>query len=401
MEVPLYEHQRKVLDRLRSGTILCGGVGSGKSRAALAYFFLKECKGHYTDSFNIMDEPRDLYIITTAQKRDKLEWEKECHPFQLTSYSQYDRLGVKVVIDSWNNISKYCNVCGAFFIFDEQRLVGSGAWVRAFYQIAKKNHWIILSATPGDTWKDYIPVFVANGFYKNKTEFCREHIIYRYGARYPQIDRYVGCRKLIRLREMVLVNMDFIKSTEYHHIFVEVDYDRDLYNITARKRWNPYKDEPIVDGSGLCQCLRHICNEDPSRIEKTIEIIKDHPRLIIFYNFDYELEILRNICRELDLNLAEWNGHKHMMIPDTDTWVYLVQYASGAEGWNCTLTNAILFYSANYSYKTMVQAAGRIDRLDTTYSDLYCYHLMSKSPIDKTIQRCLDLKQDFNERRFI
>lgn len=399
--VDLYEHQRSAVERLKSGSILCGGVGSGKSRAALAYYFLKECGGQYTEPFYSMEQPRDLYIITTAQKRDKLEWEKECHPFQLTSYPEHDRFGVKVVIDSWNNIGKFCNVCGAFFIFDEQRVVGSGAWVKAFYQIAKKNHWILLSATPGDTWSDYIPVFVANGFYKNKTEFCREHVIYRPYSRYPQIDRYVGCRKLTMLRDSILVNMKFVKPTQMHRINVDVDYNKELYRECARYRWDFFNDEPVTNASGLCYCLRRICNEDNSRIRETCRLIEQHPRLIIFYNFDYELELLRKLCADMGVNLAEWNGHKHMPIPNTDTWVYLVQYASGAEGWNCILTNAILFYSPNYSYKSMVQAAGRIDRLDTKYSDLYCYYLYSQAPIEKAIQRCLSQKKDFNERRYL
>lgn len=398
--VELYEHQQLAVERLKNGSILCGGVGSGKSRTALAFYFLKVCYGKYTEPFYSLSKPRDLYIITTARKRDTLEWEKECSVFQLTSYSEYDRLGVRVIIDSWNNIGKYCNICGAFFIFDEQRVVGSGAWVKAFYQITKKNQWILLSATPGDTWSDYIPVFVANGFFKNKSEFCREHVIYRPYTRYPQIDRYVGCRKLINLRNMVLVNMDFARSTKMHHVDVPVFYNKELYRECARTRWDPFKNEPVMNASSLCHCLRRICNEDDSRVIETCRLIEEYPRLIIFYNFDYELDLLRKLCKDMSVDFGEWNGHKHMSIPNSAKWVYLVQYTSGAEGWNCILTNAILFYSPNYSFKIMTQAAGRIDRLDTTYSDLYCYHLTSQAPIERAIARCLKQKKDFNERKY-
>lgn len=399
--VDLYEHQRLAVDQLKSGSILCGGVGSGKSRTALAYFFERVCGGKYTEPFHSVENPRDLYIITTAQKRDKLEWEKECSVFQLTSYPQHDWLGINVKIDSWNNIQKYCNVCGAFFIFDEDRVVGSGAWVKAFYQITKKNKWILLSATPGDCWKDYIPVFVANGFYKNKTEFCREHVIYRSYSKYPQIDRYVGVRKLMKLRDMILVDMDYVKPTESHHVYISVDYDSDLYNWCYRNKWDVFKDEPLANGSAACYCLRRICNEHESRQLETCKVINENPRLIIFYNFDYELEILRALCAKMEVTVAEWNGHKHMPIPNEPTWVYLVQYAAGSDGWNCTQTNAMLFYSSSYSYKAMVQAAGRIDRLDTSYSDLYYYHFKCTSPIERQIDECLREKKDFNERRFV
>lgn len=398
--VELYDHQRAAIEQLKTGSILYGGVGSGKSRAALAYYFLKVCDGEYTEPFYSLHKPKDLYIITTARKRDTLEWEKECSIFQLTSYSEYDRLGVTVVIESWNNIGKFCKISDAFFIFDEQRVVGSGAWVKAFYQITKKNDWILLSATPGDTWSDYIPVFVANGFYKNKTQFCQEHVVYKPYNRYPQISHYVGVRKLEKLRDQILVRVDYVKQTIMHTIDIPVEYDKTTYREIARIRWNPYLNEPLRDSSALCYCLRRLCNSDANRLDKVRTLIDETPRLIIFYNFDYELELLRELVKEMHVTLAEWNGHKHEPIPGTSEWVYLVQYSAGAEGWNCTMTNAILFYSPNYSYKTMVQAAGRIDRLDTLYSDLYVYRLRSDAPIEKAIYRCLNEKKNFNERKY-
>jgi len=167
--------QREALERLKSGNILCGDVGSGKSRTALAYYFEKECGGSFEPLYSPMQNPKNLYIITTAKKRDSLEWDDELIPFHLSRNK--DLCDVDIVIDSWNNIKKYADVKNSFFIFDEQRLVGSGAWVTTFYKITGSgrysnnqtgNHWILLSATPGDTWSDYIPVFVANKFYKNK-----------------------------------------------------------------------------------------------------------------------------------------------------------------------------------------------------------------------------------------
>ena len=75
------------------------------------------------------DPPKDLYIITTAKKRDTLEWEGELSPFLLSTNPDVNLYQNKVVIDSWNNISKYKDITDAFFIFDEQRVVGSGTWV--------------------------------------------------------------------------------------------------------------------------------------------------------------------------------------------------------------------------------------------------------------------------------
>ena len=402
MSIQLYDYQKEALGRMRNGCILNGGVGSGKSRTGLAYYFTQNGGGWKRDGGYLpMHKPKDLYIITTARKRDTLEWEGEMVPFLLSTNPEVSYYHNKVVVDSWNNIGKYSDVSGAFFLFDEQRLVGSGAWVKSFYKIAKKNDWILLSATPGDCWSDYIPVFIANGFYKNKTEFTREHIIYSRFTKYPKVDRYIGTGKLIRLRNSILVDMDFKRKTISHHEDVYVKYDISKYKDTMRNRWDPYANEPIQNASRLCYILRKIVNTDDSRIVALMELIEKAPRAIIFYNFDYELEMLKNLYYGEDVEVAEWNGHNHQPVPDSKKWVYLVQYTAGAEGWNCIKTNTIIFFSQNYSYKIMEQSAGRIDRLNTPYTDLYYYHLKTRSGIDLAISKALAEKKQFNASRFV
>lgn len=389
MGVSLYDYQVDAINQMTNGCILCGGVGSGKSRTSLAYYFMQQ--GGCINPYRKMKNPKKLYIITTARKRDTLEWEGEFAPFLLKD----------VVVDSWNNIKKYSEVKGAFFIFDEQRVVGSGTWVKAFLKIAKHNDWILLSATPGDTWQDYIPVFIANGFYKNKTEFCREHVIYSRFSKYPKVDRYINTGRLVRLRNSILVDMDFQRKTVAHHEDVYCTYDIAQYKDVMKNRWDPYKGEPIINASGLCYILRKVVNSAESRQVLLMELIEKHPKAIIFYNFDYELEILKNLYYGEGFEIAEWNGHSHQEIPKGDKWIYLVQYTAGCEGWNCIRTDTIIFYSQNYSYKVMAQAAGRIDRLNTPYTDLYYYHLKSRSGIDLAISKALNQKKKFNEGKFI
>ena len=398
--ISLYDYQLDAIKRMKNGCILCGGVGSGKSITSIAYYYKEQGGVLGSKDYIPMKNPKDLYIITTARKRDTKEWEGELAHFLLTTDPEVAYYKNKVVVDSWNNIGKYKDVSGAFFIFDEQRVVGSGAWVKAFLKIAKVNDWILLSATPGDTWSDYIPVFLANGFYRNKTEFCREHVIYSRFSKYPKVDRYIGTGRLLRHRNDILVTMEFERQTIAHHEDVYVHYDISKYKDVGRTRWNPYKDEPIKNASELCYIWRKIVNSDESRQVALLEIFEDHPKLIIFYNFDYELDILKGVFNAAGVTVAEWNGHRHDPIPETESWVYLVQYTAGAEGWNCIRTDTIVFYSQNYSYKIMHQAAGRIDRLNTPFRDLYYYHLKSRSGIDLAISRALRDKKQFNETKF-
>lgn len=389
----LYPHQCQALEHLKVGSILRGGIGSGKSITALAFYFCKICEGNL-DPYLPMTSPRPLYIITTARKRDSKEWEEECAKFIL----DYEN----VVIDSWNNIHKYTSVIGAFFIFDEQRVVGNGKWVRSFLSICKKNKWILLTATPGDTWTDYIPVFIANGFYKNRTEFMRRHVVFSRFSKYPKIERYVEVNRLSKLKEFITVNMDFERSTKTHFENVIVEFDKDKMRRVYKDRWNIFTEEPIQESSELFFAMRRIVNQDKSRLEEVKKLIKKHNRVIIFYNFNYELDLLRGICIEIGVPYSEWNGQKHQdILKREESWVYLVQYFAGGEGWNCIDTNVIIFYSLSWSYKMMVQAAGRIDRLNTPFTDLYYYILRSRSFIDVSIYNCLTNKEDFNEREFI
>ena len=398
----LYDYQMDAVKKMTNGCILNGGVGSGKSRTGLYYYFKEQGGSINPDYVPMKHKPKDLYIITTARKRDDLEWEGELVPFLLSTHPDQNVFyGNKVVVDSWNNIKKYSDISGAFFIFDEQRVVGSGAWVKSFLKIARGNDWILLSATPGDTWSDYIPVFIANGFYKNKSEFLREHVVYSRFSKYPKIDRYLNTGRLVRLRDRILVDMDFTRHTIPHHEDVYCRYDISKYKDAIKTRWDPYKNEPIQQASGLCYILRRVVNEDESRQRALLEIFEKHPKMIVFYNFDYELDILKGIYYGNNCEIAEWNGHAHQPIPQSERWVYLVQYTAGCEGWNCVRTDTIVFYSQNYSYKVMEQASGRIDRLNTPFRDLYYYHLKSRSGIDLAISKALKEKKQFNERKFV
>ena len=399
--INLYDFQLEAVKKMHNGCILCGDVGSGKSRTSLAYYCMQQNRSGNTIVYEkIRQTIEDLYIITTARKRDTFEWDSELANFRMSTDPENDAFKHSVVIDSWNNIHKYKDVKGAFFIFDEQRVVGRGEWVKSFLKIAKANHWILLSATPGDKWEDYIPVFVANGFYKNRTQFYDEHVIWDPRVSFPKIRGYFNTNRLIRLRDLVLVQMDDQRTTIPHHEDVFVTYDISAYRELTRTRWNPWLEKPIETASELCYAWRKVVNSDDSRQLAVLEILEDHPKAIIFYNFDYELEILRGIGYEEGTEIAEWNGHKHDALPTGSKWVYLVQYTAVCEGWNCVTTDTIIFFSQNYSYKVQHQAEGRINRLNTPYQDLYYYHLRSRSGIDLAIHRALMDKKTFNEGAF-
>jgi len=410
MPPSLYRHQEDALEKMHNGCILWGGVGSGKSRVAAAYYMKAEADA-------------DIYVITTARKRDSLDWEREFVQFGVGKKLEATVAG-SLAVDSWNNLPKYSDVRDAFFIFDEQRLVGSGEWTKSFIEIAKHNRWILLSATPGDTWLDYIPVFLAHGFYKNRTEFKRRHVVYSQFTKFPKVERYMEVGRLVKLRNSLLVHMPYARHTTRHLELVEVDYDKDLFHQVLEKRWHVYEERPLRDVGEMFSVMRKVVNTDVSRVKTLKDLLTSSSKVIVFYNFDYELALMRQLNgttivttsgaeftirtvessskTELDFSIAmaEWNGHKHQEVPTTERWLYLVQYVAGAEAWNCTTTDTTLFWSLTYSYKNFEQAMGRIDRLDTPFVNLFYKVLKSNSMIDNAIWGSLGNKESFNESGF-
>lgn len=373
----LHDHQREAIAKLHTGSVLVGGVGSGKSIASLAYFAEKE-------------PTKKIIVITTAKKRDSGEWFADAMKMSLRN---------ELYVDSWNNVKNYIDE-DACFIFDEQRIVGNGAWVKHFLSITSHNPWILLSATPADVWMDLVPIFIANGFYKNRTEFCNMHVKWSRFAKYPKVDGYYDTWMLEKYRDMIFVEMPYEKTAIREEHIVQVDFDPEEQRLLYGSRWNFYGECPIKDAGEMMRLLRKSANSHISRYHELIKICETTPRVIVFYNHNYELEILRCLHTELDIPMAEWNGHNHQDIPREDRWLYLVQYQAGSEGWNCIETDTIVFYSLPYSYRNLEQAKGRIDRLNTKYETLHYYIFKSRAIIDQAIWKALHRKKNFHASAF-
>ena len=406
MTVVYRPEQIQAVRQLQNGSILAGGVGSGKTLTSLAWYLTSVCnaasfkKGGSLVKKKVKGSPT-LYVITTAKKRDSLEWEGEAARLGLSTDPACSFTGSSIVVDSWNNIGKYSDREHAVFFFDEQRASGSGRWVKEFLKITRKNTWLLLSATPGDVWMDYLPVFMAHGFFRTRTEFMEDHVIFDRFAKYPKVKRYIGEAKLQRLRRSILVEMPVERHTTRERETVYCDYDRDLYKWVVKNRMDPWTEEPLRDAGGVCRILRKVVSDNDWRSAQAKRILSSNERVIVFYNYNYELDRILAVAESLGLPTAQWNGHRHDAIPAESRWVYICQYTSAAEGWNCTSTDTVLFWSLNYSWRVTEQCEGRIDRLNTPYSRLRYYFLESHSSIDEAVRRSLSSKKVFNERAFV
>ena len=205
----------------------------------------------------------------------------------------------------------------------------------------------------------------------------------------------------MRNRRQILVPMVYKKVTERKRQLIYSEYNTDNYHKIMKERWNIFEDKPIENASELLQIIRKTVATDPDRKLNAKIMMDAHDRLIIFYNYNYERDVLIEIAEELGKEYFEWNGHAHEDIPDQEQWLYFVQYTAGAEGWNCISTNVIMFYSVNYSFRYMEQAEGRIDRINTPYNVLEYYYLTSHSQIEKDILSTVNRKKNFNASAWV
>lgn len=391
-------HQRDAIRKISNGNVVVGATGSGKSLVGLVYYYTNILEGS-VEPFRKPTKSVSLYIITTATKRDSLDWNSECAEFALSTNQEASVNGIKVVIDSWNNIKKYKDIRGGFFLFDEQKTTGYKRWSKIFIRIAKNNRWILITATPSDRWMDLLSVFIANGFYKNKRDFVNQHVTYNPYVKYPSITGYRNVNKLRILKKRIFVIIDYQSPSIIENKVISVDYDVDALTQIEKTEWNPFTDSPIINLSEFASVLRRSLNSHPSRINEAIRIRNTVKKLIVFYNFNFELEILKHGYS--GIKIGELNGHRHDALPVGSDWVYLVQYNSGNEAWECFTTNHMLFYSLNYSFRIMTQAKGRINRLTSGFNYMYYYYLVSNHWLDKGIQKALNKKRDFNNKEIL
>ena len=376
--IKLLKYQEEAIQKLHSGSVLYGATGSGKSLTGLAYYM--RCWSHL-----------DLYIITTSKKRNAGEWEEEiaklgCPPPK--------------AIDSWNRLKNYRMVSDAFFLFDEHKVGGHGKWAQSMITIAKKNKWILLTATPGDVWDDYASIFIANEFVKNKTTWNEDFCIFDRISKYPKIIGYQREDVLKNMRDAVLVPMEYQseKVPIPYVIPYKVDHEEEAYVLARRKSLRHPEMRAFRNTSAMFAYMRMNLPDKESKIQALADVLKKEPKAIIFYNFTPEKYEIENAARQVNIPFFQYNGQIKDNVPDGDTWVYAVQYTAGAEAWNCITCRTVIFYSMNYSYKVMTQAKGRIDRCNSPFDELHYYYFISPDfEIDQEILNALTRKEKFNE----
>lgn len=223
---------------------------------------------------------------------------------------------------------------------------------------------------------------------------------------YPIIRGYKNVDRLKRkMREYGCVFMksdEVLDLPEQNFIDVKVDETKE-YKKFKKTSIVTVEDTELVGDTTLTKLLysRMLCGhfnkEKLSAFEDLLESTND--RLIVFYNFNSELERLKEICEKFDKPTSEVNGAKHDLTNynDCDNSVTLVQYQAGSMGINLQLSNKIIYFTPPLSSELFEQSKKRIHRIGQNHP---CFYYQLKCGIEEKIYGTLAMRKDYTDKLF-
>lgn len=272
---------------------------------------------------------------------------------------------------------------------------------------------ILLSGTPvGGKYENLWSQCRLLGWYISKTEFWNRYIKTRLidvnGFSLPIVVGYTNIRDLkdnLRLHGAV-----FLKSSEVLDLPEQVDIKQ---YVESTKEYKSFKknsiieveDETLVGDNILKKMLyeRQLCGEyNENKLNALKEIMEStNNRLIIFYNFTKEKDLIVDICKKLNKSYSIINGEIKDLkaYEDNEDSITIVQYQAGAMGLNLQKANKIIYFTLPLSSELFEQSKKRIHRIGQVDTCFY-YYLLAKGTIEESIYKTLLMRKDYTNELY-
>ena len=272
---------------------------------------------------------------------------------------------------------------------------------------------ILLSGTPvGGKYENLWSQCRLLGWYISKTEFWNRYIKTRLidvnGFSLPIVVGYTNIRDLKdNLREHGAV---FLKSSEVLDLPEQVDIKQ---YVEATKDYKAFKKNSIIEieddtlvGDNILKKMlyeRQLCGEyNENKLNALKEIMEStNNRLIIFYNFTKEKDLIVDICKKLNKSYSIINGEiKDLTAYETnEDSITIVQYQAGAMGLNLQKANKIIYFTLPLSSELFEQSKKRIHRIGQVDTCFY-YYLLAKGTIEESIYKTLLMRKDYTNELY-
>ena len=425
----LFDYQQQIVDeKYEDSKALFMQMGTGKTFVSMAFFEKSErakllvvCLATKVDDWNrdLTDELGLDEVVSLNKGTKKNRELMEDAQYLVISFESSWRLDKELV--AWVDDDTYIIVDESHKIKNPSSKVGK--FMRKLG--AKTDYKTILTGTPqSNGYIDYYNQFHFLGYLDmNQTNFKKRYAItqmMQYGAG-PIFQEIIGYRNTEELDEMI----------HNHSVF----YDRKLddeelpdeipvyfpsypkYRKISNDKVYEFKDGTleIYDTLGAGVMLqRQLASGyiskggntevlDKSKLDWMRDFLEGYDeRVVVFYNYNAELEQLKQLLERLDRPYSEYNGHRKDLraFQESSEGVVLANYGSASTGINdFVIASTMVMYSLTTSYIDFEQAKKRIDRIGQTKKPLF-YFLIMKGTIDARVYHSLQEGKDFDERMY-
>lgn len=307
-------------------------------------------------------------------------------------------------------------------MLDESSLIQNENSKRSKFILKKlqPKNVILLSGTPtGGKYERLWSQLHLLGWNIKKKTFYNQYVDYHYedneGFPLMIIDGYKNEERL--KRKMRQHGCHFLKTDEVFdlpeqiHQTIGVQTTKDyrifrkdcIVNTLVGDDYSEYIE--LIGDTTLTKMLyeRQLCGQyNPAKLEAFRDLVEStNDRLIVFYNFNDELEKLSRIAWENHRPVAVVNGKQKDLLPyeNAPDSITFIQYQAGAMGLNLQKANKIVYFTPPLSSELFEQSKKRIHRIGQEKTCFY-YYLTCKGSIEEKIYRTLAMRRDYTDKLF-
>lgn len=366
--------------------------------------------------FDLTNKKAFQVFISEAQQATEDNWiqdeltgeyyrQENLYPFNVVGVINYDLIWRRKELLQLQNFT---------LMLDESSLIQNPTSERTkFIMKMKPENVILLSGTPvGGKYENLLTQIHLLGWKISKEVFWNQYVEWEW----QELDGFwqkkiLGYKNVDRLKNKLRIHgCDFLKTEEVLDLPKQNDIQIKINSTAEYKKFhkNSYaciEGEELIGDTTLTKMLRErqLCSwynkEKLQAFQDLLESTED--RVIIFYNFEHENEVLKEIAENLQRSVSVVNGQ----IKDLEAYeeksdsVTLIQYQAGAMGLNLQKANKIIYFTPPLGSELFEQSKKRIHRIGQDRPCFY-YYLICKNSIEEKIYQVLEMRKDYTEELF-
>ena len=409
MKIKLYPHQVRALEKTKNFNHVAYYLDMGLGKTFVG-----------SEKLKMLNTNHNLIVCQKSKLQDWYEHMKTYYPeYNTFIYSKTREIPPKSVIIInydlvWRRPELLTTLKNFTLMLDESSLIQNEKSNRSkFILKMKPTNVILLSGTPtGGKYEQLWSQLKLLGWNISKRLYWDEFIKFvKIDVGGFPIKKVTGYKNVDRLKDKLRTHgAIFMKSDEVFQLPKQIENIIKVDNTKEYKKFNKDRlikidDTELVGDTSLTKMLylRQLSSQYNSNKTAALKDLLEstNDRVIVFYNFDKELEIIQEICNKLEKPISMINGHEKNLknFTECNDCVLLGQYQAAAMGLNLQLSNKIIYFSLPLQSELFMQSKKRIHRIGQEKTCFYWY-LITKNSIEEQIFETLKQRRDYTNKLF-